>query len=170
MDLITKLPKTPRNYDAIWVIVDRLTKSAHFITIQERFSSENLADIYVREVVSRHGVPVTVISDKDTWFTSRFWGKFYEDLGTKLQFSTTYDPQTDGQSERTIQTLKDMLRACVLDFGAVGTCTYPWQNFRIITVIMPILACLRTRCRMGGDAEPLFAGVRVVKVFWEALR
>jgi len=71
MDLITKLPKTPRNYDAIWVIVDRLTKSAHFIAIQEKSSSENLADIYVREVVSRHGVPVTVISDRDTRFTSR---------------------------------------------------------------------------------------------------
>ena len=96
MDLITKLPKTPRNYDAIWVIVDRLTKSAHFIAIQEKSSSERLADIYVREVVYRNSVPGTVISDRDTRFTSRFWGKFWKDLGTKLQFSTAYHPQTDG--------------------------------------------------------------------------
>ena len=72
MDLITKLPKTPRNYDAIWVIVDRLTKSAHFLAIREKFSSEQMADIYVKEVVSRHSMPVTIISDRDTQFTSHF--------------------------------------------------------------------------------------------------
>ena len=98
MDLIMKLPKTPRNYDAIWVIVDRLTKSAHFIAIQEKFSSEKLADIYVREVVSRHGVLVTIISDRDTWFTSRLWGIFHEDLGTRLNFSTAYQ-SSDGWAE-----------------------------------------------------------------------
>ena len=72
MDLITKLPKTPRKFDSVWVIVDRLTKSAHFIAIRESFSSEQLVDTYVREVVSRHGVPVIVISDRDIMFTSRF--------------------------------------------------------------------------------------------------
>lgn len=129
MDLITKLPRTPRNFDAIWVIVDRLTKSAHFIAIRESSSSEKLADIYVREVVSRHGVPVTVISDRDVRFTSRFWGKFHEDLGTRLQFSTAFHPQTDGQSERTIQTLEDMLRACVLDFGGSWDTYLPLAEF-----------------------------------------
>ncbi|KAJ9547715.1 hypothetical protein OSB04_020258 [Centaurea solstitialis] len=102
MDLITKLPHTPRNVDAIWVIVDRLTKSAHFIAINESSSLEKLADIYVKEVVARHGVPVTVISDRDVRFTSWFWARFHEDLGTRLQFSTAFHPQTDGQSERTI--------------------------------------------------------------------
>ncbi|KAJ9558260.1 hypothetical protein OSB04_012874 [Centaurea solstitialis] len=116
IDLITKLPRTPRGCDAIWVIVDRLTKSAHFLAIRESSSAEVLADTYVKEIVARHGVPVTIISDRDVRFTSRFWGKFHEDLGTRLQFSTTFHPQTDGQSERTIQTLEDMLRACVLDF------------------------------------------------------
>ena len=94
MDLITKLPCTPRNFDAI--IVDRLTKSANFIAIRESSSAEKLADIYVSEIVARHGVPVTVISDRDVRFTSFFWGKFHEDLGTRLQFSTAFHPQTDG--------------------------------------------------------------------------
>ena len=129
MDLITKLSKTPRNVDAIWVIVDRLTKSAHFIPISEASSSERLADIYVKEVVARHGVPVSVISDRDTRFTSQFWGRFHEDLGTQLRFSTTYRPQTDGQSERTIQTLEEMLRECVIDFGGTWDTYLPLAEF-----------------------------------------
>ncbi|KAJ9544424.1 hypothetical protein OSB04_024131 [Centaurea solstitialis] len=108
MHLITKLPHTSRSYDAIWVIVDRFTKSAHFIAIWESSSAEVLADISVKEIVARHSVPVTIISDWDVRFTSRFWGKFHDDLGTRLQFSTAFHVQTDGQSERTIQTLKDI--------------------------------------------------------------
>lgn len=129
MDLITKLPRTPRNFDSIWVIVDRLTKSAHFIPIRETYSSAVMADVYVKEIVSRHGVPVSVVSDRDTRFTSRFWGKFHTELGTKLHFSTAYHPQTDGQSERTIQTLEDMLRACVLDFGGSWDTYLPLAEF-----------------------------------------
>ncbi|KAJ9561205.1 hypothetical protein OSB04_006365 [Centaurea solstitialis] len=129
MDLITKLPRTSRSYDAIWVVVDRLTKSAHFIAIRESSSAEALADIYVKEIVARHGVPVTIISDRDVRFTSRFWEKFHEDLGTRLQFSTAFHPQTDGQSERTIQTLEDMLRACVLDFGGSWDTYLPLAEF-----------------------------------------
>ncbi|GKC66140.1 putative reverse transcriptase domain-containing protein [Tanacetum coccineum] len=107
MDLITKLPKTPRQCDAIWVIVDHLTKSAIFLPIKESMSSEALAELYLREVVARHGVPVSIVSDRDNRFTSRFWQRFQEDLGTRVHFSITYHPQTDGQSERTIQTLDD---------------------------------------------------------------
>ncbi|KAJ9553882.1 LOW QUALITY PROTEIN: hypothetical protein OSB04_017927 [Centaurea solstitialis] len=129
MDLVTGLPRTVRKHDAIWVVVDRLTKSAHFIAIREASSSEVLADIYVREIVARHGVPVTVISDRDVRFTSRFWSRFHEELGTKLQFSTTFHPQTDGQSERTIRTLEDMLRACVLDFGGSWESHLPLVEF-----------------------------------------
>ncbi|KAI3732488.1 hypothetical protein L1987_63693 [Smallanthus sonchifolius] len=117
MDLITKLPKTRKGYDTIWVVVDRLTKSAHFLPIKETYSSDRLAEMYVKEIVSRHGVPVSIISDRDTRFTSRFWKKSHEDMGTRLNLSTAYNPQTDGQSERTIKTLEDMLRACALDFG-----------------------------------------------------
>ena len=95
MDFITKLPRTARGMDSIWVIMDRLTKSAHFIPIQENISAEKLADIYIREVVARHGVPVSVISDRDVRFTSRFWKKFHDELGTRLHFSTAFQPQTD---------------------------------------------------------------------------
>ena len=117
MDFITKLPKTPSGCDSIWVIVDRLTKSAHFLAIRETDKMEKLARLYIKEVVSRHGVPTSIISDRDARFTSNFWRSLHKSLGTRLDMSTAYHPQTDGQSERTIQTLEDMLRACVIDFG-----------------------------------------------------
>ena len=87
------------------------------MAIKKRSSAEKLAEIFVREIVSLHGVPVSIVSDRDTRFISRFWKKFQEELGTRLHFSTAFHPQTDGQSERTIQTLEDMLRACAIDFG-----------------------------------------------------
>ncbi|GKB32898.1 putative reverse transcriptase domain-containing protein [Tanacetum coccineum] len=111
MDFITKLPKTSNRHDTIWVIVDRLTKSAHFIPTRETDSMETLTRLYIKEIVSRHGVPISIISDRDSHFTSRFWQSLQKALGTQLDMSTAYHPKTDGQSERTIQTLKDMLRA-----------------------------------------------------------
>ncbi|GJS25920.1 putative reverse transcriptase domain-containing protein [Tanacetum coccineum] len=117
MDFVTKLPKTSTGHDAIWVIVDRLTKSAHFIPIRVTNSMETLTRLYIKEIVSQHGVPISIISDRDSHFTSRFWQSLQNALGTQLDMSTTYHPETDGQSERTIQTLEDMLRACVIDFG-----------------------------------------------------
>ncbi|GJV24040.1 putative reverse transcriptase domain-containing protein [Tanacetum coccineum] len=117
INFVTKLPKTSTGQDTIWVIVDRLTKSAHFLPIKETDSMEKLTRQYLKEVVSRHGVPVSIISDRDSKFTSHFWQSLNEALGTQLDMSTAYHPQTDGQSERTIQTLEDMLRACVIDFG-----------------------------------------------------
>ncbi|GJX64380.1 hypothetical protein Tco_0298723 [Tanacetum coccineum] len=117
MDFITKLPKTAAGYDSIWVIVDRLTKSAHFLPMRETDSTEKLTRLYMKEIVARHGIPVSIISDRDSHFTSRVWQSLHKALGTQLNLSTAYHPQTDGQSERTIQTLEDMLRACVIDFG-----------------------------------------------------
>ncbi|GJS58262.1 hypothetical protein Tco_0653046 [Tanacetum coccineum] len=117
MDFITKLLKTSAGQDTIWVIVDRLTKSAHFLPMKETDSMEKLTRQYLKEVFSRHGVPVSIISDRDGRFTSQFWQSLQEALGTQLDMSIAYHPQTDGQSERTIQTLEDMLRACVIDFG-----------------------------------------------------
>ncbi|GJS55514.1 putative reverse transcriptase domain-containing protein [Tanacetum coccineum] len=117
MDFVTKLPKTTSGQDTIWVIVDRLTKSAHFLPMKETDTMEKLMRQYLKEVVSRHGVPVSIISDRDSKFTSHFWKSLNEALGTQLDMSMAYHPQTDGQSERTIQTLEDMLRACVMDFG-----------------------------------------------------
>ncbi|GJX89943.1 putative reverse transcriptase domain-containing protein [Tanacetum coccineum] len=103
--------------DIATYVIDRLTKSAHFLAIREDYSTERLARIYIDKIVTRHGVPVSIILDRDERFTSRCWQTIQKDLGMRLDMSTTYHPQTDGQSERTIQTLEDMLRACVIDFG-----------------------------------------------------
>ena len=116
MDFVVGLPRSQRGNDAIWVIVDRLTKSAHFLPIRRTHSLEKLAELYVNEIVRLHGVPVSIVSDRDPRFTSSFWKSLHRAMGTKLTFSTAFHPQTDGQSERTIQTLEDMLRACILDF------------------------------------------------------
>ncbi|GJQ96090.1 putative reverse transcriptase domain-containing protein [Tanacetum coccineum] len=117
MDFVTKLPRTANGYDAFWVIVDRLAKSAHFLAIRETDLIDKLARLYIKEVVTRHGVPVSIIYDRDPRYSSHFWRAFQKALGTSLDMSTAYHPETDGQSERTIQTLEDMLRACVIDFG-----------------------------------------------------
>ncbi|GJV91404.1 putative reverse transcriptase domain-containing protein [Tanacetum coccineum] len=116
MDFVTKLPKTANGYDTIWVIVDRLTKSAHFLPMRETDPMEKLMKLYMKEVVTRHGVPVSIIFDHDGRFTSLFWKALNKALGTRLDMSMAYHPETNGQSERTIQTLEDTLRACVLDF------------------------------------------------------
>nr|GEY16254.1 putative reverse transcriptase domain-containing protein [Tanacetum cinerariifolium] len=111
MDIVTGLPRTPSGYDLIWVIVDRLTKSAHFLPKKKTDSIEKLTELYLKEIVCRHGVPVSIISDRDSLFKSRFWVTLQKALGTQLDLSTAYHPEMDGQNKRTIQTLKDMLRA-----------------------------------------------------------
>ncbi|KAL5752232.1 hypothetical protein ACOSQ2_022739 [Xanthoceras sorbifolium] len=116
MDFVAGLPLTRSKHDSIWVIVDRLTKSTHFLPVRTDYSLDKLAELYIREIVRLHGVPISIISDRDPRFTSRFWGKLQEALGTRLNFSTAFHPQTDGQSERVIQVLEDMLRSCVIDF------------------------------------------------------
>ncbi|GJW98695.1 putative reverse transcriptase domain-containing protein [Tanacetum coccineum] len=117
MDFITKLPKSSQGFDTIWVIMDRLTKSAHFLPIRENDPLDKLARLYLNRIVARHGIPASIICDRDGRFTSNFWKSFQKALGTDVSMSTAYHPETDGQSERTIQTLEDMLRACVIDFG-----------------------------------------------------
>ncbi|GJW68700.1 putative reverse transcriptase domain-containing protein [Tanacetum coccineum] len=98
MDLVMKLPKSSSGYDTIWVIVDRLTKSAHFLLIREDYKMEKLTRIYINEIVARHGVPVSIILDRDGRFTSHFWQALQKALGTRLNMSRAYHPQTDGQS------------------------------------------------------------------------
>nr|GEV33826.1 reverse transcriptase domain-containing protein [Tanacetum cinerariifolium] len=117
MDFVTKLPKSSQGYDTIWVIVDRLTKSVIFTPIRETDPIDKLARIYQKEVVMRHGIPVSIISDRDLRFASNFWRSLQNALGTRLDMSTAYHLETNDQSERTIQTLEDMLRACEIDFG-----------------------------------------------------
>ncbi|GJU62396.1 putative reverse transcriptase domain-containing protein [Tanacetum coccineum] len=117
MDFITKLPKSSQGFDTIWVIVDRLTKSAHFLPIRENDPLDKLARLYMNRIVARYGIPVSIICDRDGRFTSNFWRSFQKALGTDLSMSTTYHPKIDDQNERTIHTLEDMLRTCVIDFG-----------------------------------------------------
>ncbi|XP_048627476.1 uncharacterized protein LOC125596341 [Brassica napus] len=117
MDFVTDFPTTRNQKDAVWVVVDRLTKSAHFLPMQKGDGVDQIVRIYLDEIVRLHGVSASIVSDRDSRFTSYFWQAFQKALGTRMNMSTAYHPQTDGQSERTIQTLEDMLRAVVLDWG-----------------------------------------------------
>ncbi|GKA15497.1 putative reverse transcriptase domain-containing protein [Tanacetum coccineum] len=129
MDFITKLPKLSQGYDTIWLIVYRLTKSTIFVPIRETDPMEKLERMYLKEVVTRHGIPVSIICDRDPRFASNFWRSLQKALGMNLDMSTAYHPQTYGQRERTIQTLKDMLRACVIDFGKGWDNHFPLVEF-----------------------------------------
>ena len=102
MDFVVGLPLTRRKHDSVWVVVDRLTKSAHFLPVRTDYSLDKLAEVYISEIIQLHRIPISIISNRDSSFTSRFWGKLQEALGTRLNFSTTFHPQTDGQSERVV--------------------------------------------------------------------
>ena len=115
MDFVTHLPWTLRRYDAVWVILDRLTKSAHFLALQTTFTLDELCQLYIQEIVRPHGVSISIVSDRDPRFTAHFWKSFQKAMGTRLMMSTTFHPQTDGQLERTIKILEDMLQACIMD-------------------------------------------------------
>jgi transposase InsO family protein len=117
MYFIVGLPHTQAGYDSIWVIVDRLTKVAHFIPVKTTYLGAKLAELYMSQIVCMHGVPKKIMSDRGSQFTSKFWEKLHESMDTKLNFSSAYHSQTDGQTERTNQILEDMLRACALKYG-----------------------------------------------------
>ena len=120
MDFVVGLPRCRSGHDTILVIVDRLTKSAHFLPIRNSYSLDKLAQLYVREIIRPHGTPVSIVSDRDPRFTSRFWPSLQNALGTKLHFSTAFHPQTDGQSERTILPLfQTEIPGLPHDFGPV---------------------------------------------------
>ena len=103
MDFLTHLPRTPQGHDAVWVIVYRLTKSAHFLAVRMTFILERFCRLYIREIVQLHGVLVSIVLDRDPSFTVHFWKSFQKAMGTWLPMSTPFHPQIDGQSERTIQ-------------------------------------------------------------------
>ncbi|KAL0562084.1 hypothetical protein IC582_002534 [Cucumis melo] len=116
MDFITGLSRTLRGFTVIWVVVDRLTKSAHFVPGKSTYTASKWAQLYMSEIVRLHGVPVSIVSDRDARFTSKFWKGLQTAMVTRLDFSTAFHPQTDGQTERLNQVLEDMLRACALEF------------------------------------------------------
>ncbi|GJV99969.1 putative reverse transcriptase domain-containing protein [Tanacetum coccineum] len=153
MDFFTKLPKSSQGSDTIWVIVDRLTKFAHILPIRENDPLDKLARLYMNIIVARHGIPVSIICDSDGKFTSNFWRSFQKALGIDLSMSTAYHLQTDCQSERTIQTLEDMLRACVIDFGKGWVKHFPLvelsykNNYHASIKAAPYEALYGQKCR-----------------------
>ena len=116
MDFVFGFPLTQRKHDAVWVIMDRLTKFAYFLPVQLNYSMDCLVELYVSDIVRLHGIPLSIVFDHDPQFMSRFWKELQSSFGTRLNFSTAFHPQTDGQSEIVIQVLEDMLQGCVLDF------------------------------------------------------
>ena len=129
MDFVLGLPRIQKGYNSIWVIVDRLTKSTHFLLVKSTYNMDQYAQQYIKEIVRLHGVPVSIVSDRDPKFTSTFWKSLHSAMGTKLAFSTAFHPQSDGQSERVIQILEDMLRAYVLDFQGSWDVKLPLVKF-----------------------------------------
>ena len=144
------------------VIVDWLTKSAHFLAVRMTFTLEEFYRLYIREIVRLHGVPISIVLDRGPKFTTHFWENFQQSMGTRLMMSTAFHPQTDGQSERTIQTLKDMLWACVLDLK--GSCEehLPLMEFAYNNVIRRAYKWHPMRHYMGGRVD-----LQLVGRMWE---
>jgi len=153
MDFVGTLPKTVKGFDSIWVIVDRLTKSAHFVPMKTGMSVERLAEIYIDQVVRLHGIPSSIVSDRDPRFTSKFWESLQTALETKLRLSSAYHPQTNEQTDRIILSLEDFLRACVLEQGVSWVECLPLikftynNNFHSSIGMAPCKALYGRRCR-----------------------
>ena len=130
-----------------------MTKSAHFLPVRTDYSLDKLVELYIKEIVRLRGIQISIISDRDPRFTSRFWGKLQETLGTRLNFSTTFHPLTDGQSEIVIQVLEDMLRICVIDYEGswdrhVPLVKFVYNNsFQSSIGMTPYEAFYRRKCR-----------------------
>jgi transposase InsO family protein len=157
MYFIVGLPRTQAGYDSMWVIVDRLTKDAHFIPVKMTYSRANLVELYMSQIVCLHGVPKKIVSDRGSQFTSKFWEKFHALMDTKLNFSSAYHPQTNKQTERTNQILEDMLRACALKYGKNWGKILPYaefsynNNYQASIEMAPFEALYGRQCR-----TPLF--------------
>ena len=155
--------------NVVWVIVDKLTKSAHFLPIQTTSPLDKLVSLYVKEIVRLHGVPISIVSDRDTHLTSRFWKSLQKALGSQLSFSTAFLPQTDGQSKRVIKILEDMLRACILDLGSSWEDHMPLVEFAYNQAsigMAPYQALYGRKCRSlicwDGMGERKLLGLELV--------
>jgi hypothetical protein len=153
MDFIVGLPRTAKGFDSIWVIIDRLTKIAHFLPVKVKYPVIAYAELYIARILSLHGVPKTIVSDRGPQFVSKFWEELHKVLGTKLLHSSAYHPQTSGQTERVNQILEDMLRACVLEFPqkwdeCVPLAEFSYNNSYQESIKMaPFEALYGRRCR-----------------------
>jgi hypothetical protein len=153
MDFIVGLPNTSWNHDSIWVIVDRLTKTSHFLPVHTTHRTEKYAEVYIDQIVRLHGIPRTIVSDRGAPFVARFWEQLQESLGTHVIRSSAYHPQTDGQTERVNQILEDMLRACVLHYGkdwdkCLSLAEFSYNNsYQSSLKMAPFEALYGRRCR-----------------------
>ncbi|TYK27130.1 pol protein [Cucumis melo var. makuwa] len=180
MDFITGLPRTLRGFTVIWVVVDRLTKSAHFVPGKSAYTASKWAQLYMSEIVRLHGVPVSIVSDRDARFTSKFWKGLQTAMGTRLDFSTAFHPQTDGQTERLNQVLEDMLRACALEFPGswdshLHLMEFAYNNSYQATIGMaPFEALYRKCCRSpvcwGEVGEQRLMGPELIQSTNEAIQ
>jgi hypothetical protein len=139
MDFIVGLPTMQSGYDSIWFIVSHFSKVAHFIPVKTTYKGSKLAELYIARIVCLHGVPKKIVSNRGTQFTSRFWEKLHEVMDSKLNFSSVYHPQTDGQTE--------MVR--------LGIRVSRMQSSPIIIVIRKVWRCHHLKCYMDESAELL---------------
>jgi hypothetical protein len=155
------------------VIVDRLTKSAHFLPVKTTYRAKQYAELYLTRIVCLHGVPKTIVSDRGPQFVAHFWRSLHEAMGTDLTYSTTYHPQTDGQTEIVNQILEDMLRACVLVYENKWATCLPFMEFsynnsyQASIKMSPFEALYGRRCRTpinwSESGERPFFGLDLVK-------
>ncbi|HVX01002.1 MAG TPA: RNase H-like domain-containing protein, partial [Candidatus Babeliaceae bacterium] len=180
MDFIVGLPKTSKGYNSIWVIVDHLTKIAHFLPVKDHYPAKAYAELYINRIFSLHGTPKTIISDRGTQFMSKFWEELHKSMDTKLIHSSAYHPQTDGQTERVNQILEDMLRACVLTYSVkwdecLPLAEFSYNNSYQESIKMaPFEALYGRRCRIplnwSEPGERWYFGVDMVKEAEEKVR
>jgi hypothetical protein len=157
IDFIVGLPRTQAGYDSIWVIVNRLTKVAHFIPVKTTYYGAKLAELYMSRIMYMHGVTKKIMLDRGSQFTSKFWDKLHESMDTKLNFNLAYHLQTDGQTERTNHILEDILGACALKYGKGWDKSLPYAAFSYNNIyqasikMAPFEALYARQCR-----TPLF--------------
>jgi hypothetical protein len=153
MDFVVGLPRTPKGNDSVWVIVDRLTKVAHFVLVKTWYATEKLAEVYVEHILRLHGAPRSIVSDRGPQFVAKFWQSFHKLMGTTLNYSTAFHTQTDGQTERVNQVLEDMLRVCALTYGTDWEGSLPFagfsynNNYQASLRMAPFEALYGRRCR-----------------------
>jgi hypothetical protein len=153
MDFVVGLPRTSRGNDSIWVIVDHLTKVAHFVPAKTQHRTERLAKLYIEHILRLHGAPKSIVSDRGPQFVAKFWRSFHKLMDTTLNYSTTFHPQTDGQTERVNQVLEDMLRACALTYDTDWESSLPFaefsynNNFQASLRMAPFEALYGRKCR-----------------------
>jgi hypothetical protein len=158
MDFITGLPRTLHGYNSIWVIVDRLTKSAHFLPVKATYPIEKYVELYLTKIVCLHGVPKTIVFDRGPQFTAHFWESLHNAMGTTLTFSTAYHPPTGGQTERVKKILEDMLRASTLSMGKIGRLSCHLLNFPTTIAFKQVLECRLLKLYMAEVVELLSIG------------